>query len=66
MVPSTLDEGGVTESRTEQAFVELVNPMALDVVEAHLIEKPVTVFNIDVLADCDAPLQRCLREPSVN
>ncbi|MHA2004369.1 MAG: hypothetical protein ACW960_09705, partial [Candidatus Thorarchaeota archaeon] len=36
MVPSTLDEGGELEARTEQAFVELVNPLALDVVEAML------------------------------
>jgi len=36
MVPSTIDEGGAIETRTEQAFVELVNPMALDVVEAML------------------------------
>ncbi|TFF84258.1 hypothetical protein EU524_01270 [Candidatus Thorarchaeota archaeon] len=36
MVPSTIDEGTAVESRTEQAFVELVNPLALDVVEAML------------------------------
>ncbi|MHA1771035.1 MAG: hypothetical protein ACTSYL_05570 [Candidatus Thorarchaeota archaeon] len=36
MVPSTLEESGELEQRTEQAFVELVNPLALDVVEAML------------------------------
>ncbi|MEM2143039.1 MAG: hypothetical protein QXQ81_07280, partial [Candidatus Thorarchaeota archaeon] len=36
MVPSTLDEAGELELRTEQAFVELVNPLALDVIEAML------------------------------
>ncbi len=36
MVPSTLDSAGELEQRTEQAFVELVNPLALDVVEAML------------------------------
>ena len=36
MVPSTIDEGGELELRTEQAFVELVNPLALEVVEAML------------------------------
>ncbi len=36
MVPSTLDEATEIEERTEQAFVELVNPLALDVVEAML------------------------------
>ncbi|RLI58205.1 MAG: hypothetical protein DRO87_05855 [Candidatus Thorarchaeota archaeon] len=36
MVPSTIDEGSPVEARTEQAFVELVNPLALDVVEAML------------------------------
>ncbi len=35
-VPSTIDETADGESRTEQAFVELVNPLALDVVEAML------------------------------
>jgi len=36
MVPSTIDEAGELELRTEQAFVELVNPLALDVIEAML------------------------------
>ncbi len=36
MVPSTIDEAGELEQRTEQAFVELVNPLALDVIEAML------------------------------
>jgi hypothetical protein len=36
MVPSTIDEGTDVDARTEQAFVELVNPLALDVVEAML------------------------------
>jgi hypothetical protein len=36
MVPSTLDEAADLDVRTEQAFVELVNPLAIDVVEAML------------------------------
>ena len=35
-VPSTIDESTDVDSRTEQAFVELVNPLALDVVESML------------------------------
>ncbi len=55
MVPSTLDEAGDLEKRTEQAFVELVNPMALDVVEAMLspgvYESGKDVFPTTDLAD---------------
>ncbi|MFQ5832821.1 MAG: hypothetical protein ACE5H4_08980 [Candidatus Thorarchaeota archaeon] len=55
MVPSTLDEGGELETRTEQAFVELVNPLALDVVEAMLspgvYEQNKDVFPTTDLAD---------------
>ncbi len=55
MVPSTIDEGGDLEKRTEQAFVELVNPMALDVVEAMLspgvYESSKDVFPTTDLAD---------------
>ncbi|MBD3404512.1 MAG: hypothetical protein GF411_00075 [Candidatus Lokiarchaeota archaeon] len=35
-VPSTIDETEDMDRRTEQAFVELVNPLALDVIEAML------------------------------
>ncbi|MHA1959449.1 MAG: hypothetical protein ACW99U_04425 [Candidatus Thorarchaeota archaeon] len=55
MVPSTLDEGGETEQRTEQAFVELVNPLALEVVESMLspgvYESSKDVFPTTDLAD---------------
>ncbi len=55
MVPSTIDEHGDMEVRTEQAFVELVNPLALDVVEAMLSpgvwESSKDVFPTTDLAD---------------
>ena len=55
MVPSTLEEATAMEARTEQAFVELVNPLALDVVEAMLSpgvwEKSKDVFPTTDLAD---------------
>lgn len=55
MVPSTIDEGTAIDTRTEQAFVELVNPLALDVVEAMLSpgvwEKHKDVFPTTDLAD---------------
>jgi len=52
MVPSTLDEGGELETRTEQAFVELVNPLALDVVEA-MLSPGVYESNKDVFPTTD-------------
>ncbi|MFX1603439.1 MAG: hypothetical protein ACFFCK_08135 [Promethearchaeota archaeon] len=52
MVPSTLDEGGELEARTEQAFVELVNPLALDVVEA-MLSPGVYESNKDVFPTTD-------------
>jgi len=51
-VPSTLDEGGELEMRTEQAFVELVNPLALDVVEA-MLSPGVYESNKDVFPTTD-------------
>jgi hypothetical protein len=55
MVPSTLDEAQDVDVRTEQAFVELVNPLALDVVEAMLspgvYESDKDVFPTTDLAD---------------
>jgi hypothetical protein len=55
MVPSTLEEASAADARTEQAFVELVNPLALDVVEAMLSpgvwEKSKDVFPTTDLAD---------------
>ncbi len=52
MVPSTLDEGGELELRTEQAFVELVNPLALEVIEA-MLSPGVYESNKDVFPTTD-------------
>jgi hypothetical protein len=52
MVPSTLDEGGELEMRTEQAFVELVNPLALEVIEA-MLSPGVYESNKDVFPTTD-------------
>ncbi len=52
MVPSTIDEHGDMEIRTEQAFVELVNPLALDVVEA-MLSPGVYESNKDVFPTTD-------------
>lgn len=56
MVPSTVDGGSSElETRTEQAFVELVNPLAIDVIEAMLspgvYEPDKDVFPTTDLAD---------------
>lgn len=55
MVPSTIDGSNELETRTEQAFIELVNPLALDVIEAMLspgvYEPDKDVFPTTDLAD---------------
>ncbi|MGV9169257.1 MAG: hypothetical protein ACOC38_04860 [Promethearchaeia archaeon] len=55
MVPSTLESAAPEDVRTEQAFVELVNPMALDVIDAMLspgvYEPEKDVFPTTDLAD---------------
>ena len=52
MVPSTLDEAADLDVRTEQAFVELVNPLAIDVVEA-MLSPGVYEANKDVFPTTD-------------
>jgi len=52
MVPSTLDESSAMQERTEQAFVELVNPLAVDVIEA-MLSPGVYEANKDVFPTTD-------------